>query len=328
MIQLLHLPSEIIFAVLHRLGYEFFAEDVGRLAICRRWLAVALEVLRDLRLTSPRLRLPCASAILAHAQPVLFSLNLDLEGGDDVENSRIAYYILHRHLERPCPTLRRLRIKLGESWDFPPMLRAIHSLVLSARDLTTLDIDTSIFQPPSYSPDPKALRHNAQHFKYHLCEALNRLMLTSLRTLRCKMHFMCLELLEIPPGHSGGLTNLQEVVVEILGIEMETCPRRLSRVDGQVTMGVIQEQALTLVQQMQRPVMVKLRARGQLISEAKVGGIHAFDAIANQRGAEGWCEDSPAHTPISLGEEVGSSEEEEDEEADSDAASGSSDGEE
>ncbi|KAK0655010.1 hypothetical protein B0T16DRAFT_396034 [Cercophora newfieldiana] len=302
-LHLLHLPTEILVAIIDELGYDFFAQDARRLAVCRGWYAIALEALRDLRLTSPRLRLPCASAVLARAQPTLVSLDLDLEGGSEIENGRIALFILHRRLEKACPSLRRLRIKLGRNWDLPPLLRAIYSLLRKARDLTALDIDTAYYQETrlvelgfpqnlhsnlylyrlhSVTPDLRTLRFNAKELESHLCDAINRLMLTSLRTLRCELHFMCEKLLELP--QQAALPNLRQVVVELPGATLKTCR---GRADGK-TLRVIEEQLMALAQRMKEPLVVKLLAGGRLRG-LDDGRFYEFDAIANMQGeVQGW----------------------------------------
>ncbi|KAK0613715.1 hypothetical protein B0T14DRAFT_569730 [Immersiella caudata] len=215
-LHLLELPAETLFAIFELLGCEFFAEDVGRMTVCRRWHTIVLEVLRDLHLAPPLLRLPCTGEVIARIKFVLISLDLDLDGGNELENSRIAFYTLHRLVESPSPALRRLRVHLGESWDFVPMLGAVHSLLLSAQHLTTLHINTLEFAKHwRYSHDNQrvaALRTNTRSF--HLCEAINRLMRTSLRSLRCQLHLMCEQLLALPPGDSQEvLPNLKEVWV-------------------------------------------------------------------------------------------------------------------
>ncbi|KAK4451992.1 hypothetical protein QBC34DRAFT_457755 [Podospora aff. communis PSN243] len=259
-LHLLDLPVEIVSAIIELLGYEFFAEDVSRLTVSKKWRTLVIDALRNLRLTRKLVRRPCANKVLAHIKPTLLSLDLDLRGGSEIENSRIAFYFLHRHIASPCPSLRRLRIRLGKNWAFAPMLQAINALLLSATDLLTLEIDTSHFKHHAVEVGCSnrrtrysALRRNTCSF--HLCETINRLLFASLRTFDCNLHFVCERLLAVPPGDSQALLpNLQQVRVRSMGRVLD-CHEKPSKRAIEV---VLEDQMFALRRRVVDPERVRL----------------------------------------------------------------------
>jgi len=75
------LPTETLLHILGFVGPDFFADDISRLAVSRRWLECAWRVLDgNLRLKTANdlVEFTANPAVLAHSQPSIVSVNPSL----------------------------------------------------------------------------------------------------------------------------------------------------------------------------------------------------------------------------------------------------------
>lgn len=219
---LLQLPTEILLLIFNHLGPKFFAQDLRRLAVSKKWHDLAWPVLvRDLSLRGPSLaRLTRNPALLARSQRHIATFTLHLEGppvrvavpSDAPWSAELttAFDALSQSLSQ-APALRALTLTahaLGNAGHILPA-RALANLLSSVQHreghyLTTLHLDTHAC--------PISQEYEAG---VHLCASINALLLPSLRVLRCRMERVCPVLLGGGGGGQEPLPMLEEVVVNL-----------------------------------------------------------------------------------------------------------------
>jgi hypothetical protein len=225
---LLQLPPELLLAILGGLGSAFFAQDVRRLTVCKRWHDLAWTVLvQDLRFTAESLRQFTGNdAANSRSQPYINTVQiyfgghggpmLPTAGGDnrfvplsddDEWASRLQSAVVKLAATlRRCPRLRSLEF-ISRSLEIQPRqylsAKPLADL-LSVSNLTSLVFDTAscYIQHRYYS--------ETNPNDTHLCRSINAL-LPSLRRLHCRMNMVCESLLKLPPDDTP--LALEELII-------------------------------------------------------------------------------------------------------------------
>ncbi|KAK0645730.1 hypothetical protein B0T16DRAFT_411823 [Cercophora newfieldiana] len=302
-VNLLNLPSEVLLEIISYLDFPFFAADIGRLTLSRRWYDLALSSLRNLQLALGPLQLPWVPAIINLVHPSIISLSLVLtpdksRTAEELRSLQATLRALANNILKNCRSLRNLSIALGYLWDVPPMTYTAHSLLVSVpQNLTTLCIDTSLC---SWTGQPR----NRPAPKWHLCDTINKIIfLGSLRTLHCRMISACEKLLALPEdiSHDNPVTSLKlkRVVISLTWCIArshrrdidKTCPHvpcnslRFTRsceegVKDYCLPEAITQQAVLLAERMKKPEVVRVWTYNYLGSGSKMFEMMAFDALA------------------------------------------------
>lgn len=207
---LLSLPPELILHIFTFVGFENFRQDIGRLAVSKKWYAHARPTfLSTIRLDSNRL-----GPILfpMEESPTLATLDkatkhIDLVLGMDPEwciswDQWRPIYLPHwivSCLEKLVSNLKdfaALRtLIIRPRGRFVMMPSSILPSFASLNQLTSLKVDLSnmVFEP--------SLSH-------HSCESISQL-IPRLKVLHCRLPHICNDLLKSPPG------DLQELIINI-----------------------------------------------------------------------------------------------------------------
>jgi hypothetical protein len=216
---LLQLPPELLFHIFAYLGFEFFAQDPRRLAVSRKWHALAWKVFaRDVHLTTSSLKKATdGELVLARIQPYIVGLSLHLEGRDVISRLWPGGCVPADSLEfaeqveasltklaavlQQCEGVRSLAVTTRGLQRSGLVITQPLADLFSVRHLTSLEVDTVGWN----------LRWGLS-FGAHLCRSINAA-LPSLRRLRCRMDSMCEALLEPPPGDAP--IPLDDVIVNL-----------------------------------------------------------------------------------------------------------------
>ncbi|KAK3324098.1 hypothetical protein B0T19DRAFT_443537 [Cercophora scortea] len=243
---LLDLAAELLLQILEDLGPEFFRQDIRRLAICKRWHALAWPTfIAELNLSSSStLRLTYISKRSAFLTPLRHSVKtarLSLQGDNDSSFCSSANPLNHpkalesyfqdevtldersARLNAPLHALasilppdsttrlRSLQLRV-HGGNIPPSYLPLHPApvlsLVSIVSLTSLDLDLA--GHVTFWPEENRMP------EVHLCAVLNNL-LPQLVSLRCRMGSMCEHLLHPPTcdDHEGGkpLKRMKELIV-------------------------------------------------------------------------------------------------------------------
>ncbi|KAK3687452.1 hypothetical protein B0T22DRAFT_489340 [Podospora appendiculata] len=243
---LLDLAAELLLQILEDLGPDFFRQDVGRLAVCKRWHALAWPTfIAELNLsasaTSRLAHISKRSTFLTPLRHSAKTARLSLHGDNDPLGSssctnppspkaleshfqdKVTLDERSARLNAPLQALssilppqtttrlRSLQLKV-HGGNIPPSYLPLHPApilsLVSIASLTSLDLDLA--GHVTFWPEQT---HNPE---VHLCAVLNR-MLPQLVTLRCRIGSMCEHLLHPPAGDEGEqgkpLKRMKELIV-------------------------------------------------------------------------------------------------------------------
>lgn len=193
---LFSLPPELLLPIFSFVGVEYFREDVRRLAVCKKWYAYAQPVLLgNLRLWPPKGLLPMLRAT---------------EGGPSLEAAR--HMTKHIDVNVGCwPSAFDLEPLASRLQDFAALRTlVIRSRVdggflqmssLSSQGLSNL---TVLQQLTSLEIDLEDV--DLQEGGAHLCKSISQ-RIPTLKRLRCRLPYICNDLLGTPPG------NLEELII-------------------------------------------------------------------------------------------------------------------
>jgi hypothetical protein len=296
---LVRLPSELLLHILSEVGSQFFAQDARRRTVSKRWFSFAwLVFARDLRVTSRSLaRFLADEEAIRRIQPHLRSIdffllaNVDDPGfvlqishlvhssdgtfrrgqqewrdGTNASLTRLATAL------QPCPRLESL--KFAVSINTYGLASGTIASLISPRHLTSLDLDIGGSNIP-------VVEHPGEGT--HLCPLINAL-LPSLRRLRCRMSFMCGDLLK--PVETESPSQLEEVIINLTQIgnpyavsrSMINCrdPSALTRLPA--LNAAFEDLATELAGQLPNPrrvrvIMLKMPGRR----------VYAYDAVTQRR---------------------------------------------
>ncbi|KAI5288069.1 hypothetical protein KEM54_005496 [Ascosphaera aggregata] len=270
-------PAEIWLEIMSHLDSQFFANDVGRLAVSRLWYPIAQRIAwRDVRLGPRTLRTFIAhfsdKTAIEKLGPHLRTLTLDLKKAPDVLEYITAlesFDVKHkwygqlsvdlldlRRILEHCPDLRSYSFQSGSSINFTfimPQLnassQALASLPPCLEHLSCLEVDT---------------RRNCSDFdRIHICPVIEH-MLPRLQCLRAHLDGICSNAL-IPP--TTGFQRLKNVEIKLGDVEssQSVVPVRLAVVWNQEHTATaefwefartIRQTAHSLVRSMREPTMV------------------------------------------------------------------------
>jgi hypothetical protein len=237
--ELLRLSAELLLQILGYLGPAFFAADLARLSLSRRWYSFARQVFRQ-RLQLSLLAIPrlsryaedpeiraeicrCARSIDVWVPSIdewllpVAAPNEEGDGRDDywpllkekVQELRMSFSNVIDMLGG-CRALRSFRISahafsMYYSPDsFHPFLHTpTLASFLSFSNITSLELDIGYLPNDARDKDES---------KIHVCALVNSL-LPKLRRLRYRMATLCEQLLVMPPGDSK--LDLEELIINL-----------------------------------------------------------------------------------------------------------------
>ncbi|KAG7289149.1 hypothetical protein NEMBOFW57_005512 [Staphylotrichum longicolle] len=290
---LVQLPAELLGQILRDVGSEFFYQDVRRLAISKRWFSFAWPVMtRDLQLTSATLPFFLENhALLGHIGPRLSSVSVHLKSFFKERRAVLQGLVTDRRLLQEqwaaetnsrlddlaavlhdCPRIQGLRVTA--SLETAYLAAAPFVRLLATPNLTSLHLDLagyySVEGGTGFDSEP------------HLCELINAL-LPTLRHLRCRMYFICEDILG-PLKVEDGPLKLEEVIFNLTRADCVGTPggfpRRCRTIYGDpfsVT-DEFETGATELVARMSNPKMVRVISFKPHSYQA-----YAFDAITGRR---------------------------------------------
>lgn len=261
---LLSLPPELLTPIFSFVGAGNFRRDLRRLAVCKKWYALARPVfLGELQLYSDdllhMLRATRRGPRLAAAQQMTKHVDLTLL----LSPSPF-------HLERLASrltdfaALRALVIK-SNFFSFPgtgtPRLRSrVFSSFAAIQQLTSLEIDIEGL--------------HLERDGAHLCDFISR-RIPTLKSLRCRLPRMCNSLLQSPPG------DLEVFIICICASDPVLSTRNCStdlRLDNDEHRATLEARLIQFAASMRNPKIVRLVYR---FSDSLK--IYAFDAIKERR---------------------------------------------
>ena len=290
---LVELPAELLGQILRDVGSEFFFQDARRLTLSKRWYNAAWPVLtQDIKLSSTTLPLLLENRkALEQIGPHLNSISLHLKSFFDEYRARLQSdeadsSLLEEEWStetnsrlddlatvlQDCPRLHGLRVTASlETCNLAaaPLVR-----LLATPNLTSLDLDIAGYYlvngGTGFDDEP------------HLCEIINAL-LPTLHRLRCRMYFLCEDILG-PLTVGDGPLKLEEVIINLTRADCVGrpggFPRRCRTIFGDpfsVT-EEIEAGATELVARMSNPKMVRVISFRPNSYKA-----YAFDAITGRR---------------------------------------------
>ncbi|KAK4101984.1 hypothetical protein N658DRAFT_43065 [Parathielavia hyrcaniae] len=282
---LLQLPPELLLLVLGHLGSAFFAQDLRRLTVCKRWYDLAWRVFaRELRLTEKSLStFTDDDAALRRCQPYIATVQLLVE---DLSSSPMVAPAAPRH---PPPMLE------GDGWlsrwqfqaavdEWRSQFRAsVSKLATTLRRSPALR--SLEFKSRNLTTEPLQDRRYEERSSPHLCCEISTL-LPSLRQLRCRMGTICEHLLEPPPA--GTPLALEEVIVNLTIPELSDtytayhlsrrCDTPDTVLEGISLVAAMEKKAAALAARMQHPRMVRVISHNLPSLH-----VYAFDGIKGQK---------------------------------------------
>ncbi|KAH8651372.1 hypothetical protein BX600DRAFT_441800 [Xylariales sp. PMI_506] len=313
---LLQLPPELLLRVLGYLGQAFFRQDLRRLTVCRQWYDLAWQIfIQHLNLTATSVkRFARDGSFLARSKPYVYSLDVSIglqenprgNGRDENGPTEVAHQdfsAIFVDIERETAELNTSIASLAAGLQGSTRLRSlklkarmqqlhgflmIEPLVnlLEVGHLTSLVFDTA-GSWPIRGPDGK---HDL-----HICQVIN-LLLPSLHTLRCRMDYVCEDLLdrrsffadEGLQEHASSPLHLIEVIINLSlfdlsdNVPIYRYPGRCVSISGERFSHLrdnIENQARILVAQCRKPPRM-VRVISHELPSLKV---HAYDAVTEQR---------------------------------------------
>ncbi|KAK4448664.1 hypothetical protein QBC34DRAFT_464372 [Podospora aff. communis PSN243] len=206
------IPPETLLQILNYLGPDFFAEDVSRLSVSKRWHEGALRVLyRDLHIPSGKtlVRFTAEPAALRRSQTYTSSVTLRLSKNDPVteELTTVALATLSSALQA-CPSLRHFSFTMRPGTEEYLNEQALLPL-LDLRSLVSLRFDVA----GADAPLNMGLVSNA-----HICAAINALIIHSpaLQRIHVRLNRVCGNLFQIPNSRPAtAFRRLEEVIVNL-----------------------------------------------------------------------------------------------------------------